>query len=119
MATPDYLQQVIVSERKYAGNGKRASRTGGGVFRRPSITSTVWASLDLLTVAIAAIVALRFRVPTPADVPTLHVLPHLIKSSPNLLFFYIAWYGICLIFSRVRMGCMGRFSTIADCMNRG
>jgi len=98
MATPDYLQQVIVSERKFAGNGRRASRAGGGIFRRPSITSTVWASLDLVTVVIAALVALRFRVQPPADVSTLRVLPHLIKSSPNLLPFYIGWYGICLIF---------------------
>jgi exopolysaccharide biosynthesis polyprenyl glycosylphosphotransferase len=97
MATPDYLQQVIVSERKFAGNGRRASRAGG-VFRRPSITSTVWASLDLVTVVIAALVALRFRVQPPADVSTLRVLPHLIKSSPNLLPFYIGWYGICLVF---------------------
>jgi exopolysaccharide biosynthesis polyprenyl glycosylphosphotransferase len=97
MATPDYLQQVIVSERKFAGNGRRASRAGG-VFRRPSITSTVWASLDLVTVVIAALMALRFRVQPPADVSTLRVLPHLIKSSPNLLPFYIGWYGICLIF---------------------
>jgi exopolysaccharide biosynthesis polyprenyl glycosylphosphotransferase len=97
MATPDYLQQVIVSERKFAGNGRRASRAGG-VFRRPSITSTVWASLDLVTVVIAALVALRFRVQPPADVSTLRVLPHLIKSSPNLLPFYIGWYGVCLIF---------------------
>jgi len=107
MATPDYLQQVIVSERKYAGNGRRASRAGGGIFRRPSITSTVWASLDLLTVVIAAVAALRYRVPTPADVPTLNVLPHLIKSSPNLLFFYIGWYGICLIFFTRSYGLYG------------
>ncbi len=97
MATPDYLQQVIVSEGKFAGNGRRASRAGG-IFRRPSITSTVWASLDLVTVVIAALAALRFRVQPPADVSTLRVLPHLIKSSPNLLPFYIGWYGICLIF---------------------
>jgi exopolysaccharide biosynthesis polyprenyl glycosylphosphotransferase len=97
MATPDYLQQVIVSDRKFAGNGRRASRAGG-IFRRPSITSTVWASLDLVTVVIAALVALRFRVQPPADVSTLRVLPHLIKSSPNLLPFYIGWYGMCLIF---------------------
>src|SRR5271154_951319 len=107
MATPDYLQQVIVSDRKYAGNGRRASRAGGGVFRRPSITSTVWASLDLVTVVLAALVALRFRVQAPADVSTLHVLPHLIKASPNLLFFYIGWYGICLIFFTRSYGLYG------------
>jgi exopolysaccharide biosynthesis polyprenyl glycosylphosphotransferase len=107
MATPDYLQQVIVSERKYAGNGRRASKAGGAVFRRPSITSTVWASLDLVTVVIAALVALRFRVQPPADVSTLRVLPQLIKSSPNLLPFYIGWYGVCLIFFTRSYGLYG------------
>src|SRR5260370_38730330 len=98
MATPDYLQQVIVSGRKHTGSGRRKSTADSGLFRRPSITSSVWASVDMLTVVIAAMLALRFRVATPSDVSTLHVLPHLIQSSPNLLFFYIRWFGVCLIF---------------------
>ena len=52
------------------------------LFRRPSITSSVWASLDMLTVVVAAMLALRFRVVTPPEVSTLHVLPHLFQSSP-------------------------------------
>src|ERR1700723_2504635 len=98
MATPDYLQQVIVSGRKNNGSTRRASLANTGLFRRPSVTSSVWASVDILTVVVAAMVALRFRVETPPDVSTLHVLPHLIKSSPSLLVFYIAWFGICLVF---------------------
>ena len=93
MATPDYLQQVIVSGRKHAGGDRRASGVETGLFRRPSITSSVWASLDMLTVVVAAMLALRFRVVTPPEVSTLHVLPHLIQSSPNLLFFlyWLVW----------------------------
>ncbi len=120
MATPDYLQQVIVSGRKYPGNGRRASRTETGLFRRPSITSSVWASLDMLTVVVAALIALRFRVGTPPpEVSTLHVLPLLIHSSPNLLPFYIGWFGVLLdFFLHGRMDCMGRYNTLVDCMNR-
>src|SRR3984885_937642 len=98
MATPDYLQQVIISAGKRRGEERRASSTRGGLFRRPSVSSSIWASLDMLTVAVAAILALRFRVDMPADVSTLHVVPHLIQSSPNMLFFYIGWFGVCLIF---------------------
>ncbi len=98
MATPDYLQQVIISDKKHLGRARQASRVGRGLFRRPSVTSSVWASLDLLTVVVAAVLALRFRIATPAAVTTLHVVPHLIHASPKLLFFYIAWFGVCLVF---------------------
>src|SRR6201987_5691295 len=106
MATPDYLQQVIVSGRKHTGSSKRTA-ADSGLFRRPSVTSSVWASLDMLTVVVAAMLALRFRVTTPSDVFTLHVLPHLIESSPNLLFFYIGWFGVCLVFFTRSYGLYG------------
>jgi exopolysaccharide biosynthesis polyprenyl glycosylphosphotransferase len=107
MATPDYLQQVIVSGRKRAGENTRMSSTRFGVFKRPSVTSSVLASLDMLTVVVAAILALRFRVETPANVSTLHVVPHLIRSSPEMLFFYIGWFGMCLIFFTRAYGLYG------------
>jgi exopolysaccharide biosynthesis polyprenyl glycosylphosphotransferase len=107
MATPDYLQQVIVSGRKHTGNGRRASAADSSMFRRPSITSSVWASVDMLTVVVAAVLALRFREPTPSNVSSLNVLPHLIQSSPNLLFFYIGWFGVCLIFFTRSYGLYG------------
>src|SRR5258708_736933 len=107
MATPDYLQQVIVSGTKHAGSGRRTSAADSGLFRRPSITSSVWATVDMLTVVVAAMLALRFRVQTPPDVSTLHVLPHLIQSSPNLLFFYIGWFGVCLVFFTRSYGLYG------------
>ena len=90
---------------------RRASAADTGLFRRPSITSSVWASLDMLTVVVAAMLALRFRVATPADVSTLHVLPHLIQSSPNLLFFYIGWFGVCLVFFTRSYGLYGPIQT--------
>ena len=107
MATPDYLQQVIISGRKHSDSGRRAFGATTGVFRRPSVTSSVWASLDISTVIVAAMLALRFRVVTPSDVSTLHVLPHLIRSSPSLLFFYIGWFAICVVFFTRSYGLYG------------
>src|ERR1700683_2070971 len=107
MATPDYLQQVIISSSKRPGEERRAAFTRVGIFRRPSVTSSVWATLDMLTVAVAAILALRFRVDTPADVAPLHVVPHLIRSSPDMLFFYIGLFGMCVIFFTRSYGLYG------------
>lgn len=106
MATPDYLQQVIVSGRNQAGTNRRTA-ADSGLFRRPSVTSSVWATLDILTVVVAAMLALRFRVDTPPDVSTLHVLPHLIQSSPNLLPFYVGWFSLCLVFFTRSYGLYG------------
>jgi exopolysaccharide biosynthesis polyprenyl glycosylphosphotransferase len=106
MATPDYLQQVLVSGRTRAGE-RGASASGLGLFRRPSVTGVVWASLDLLTVIVAGILALRIRVVLPAEVPVLYVVPHLIESSPKMLFFYIGWFAVCLIFITRSYGLYG------------
>src|ERR1700733_8910388 len=107
MATPDYLQQVIVSGRKYMEGGRRTSVADTGLFRRPSVTSSVWATIDILTVVAAAMLALRFRVETPPEVSTLHVLPHLIHSSPYLLPFYVGWFSVCLVFFTRSYGLYG------------
>lgn len=107
MATPDYLQQVIVSGRTRTEEGKRRSNSGVGLFRRPSVTSVVWASLDLLTVIVAGMLALRLRVALPNEVRTLDVVPHLIHASPRMLFFYMAWFAVSLIFLTRSYGLYG------------
>ncbi len=107
MAAPDYLQQVIISGRKRALQDRRAYSTRFGLFRRPSVTSLVWASLDMMTVIVAAVLALRLRVVLPKEIPAASVLPHLIHSSPNLLFFYVGWFAVCLIFFTRSYGLYG------------
>src|SRR5665213_1996247 len=86
MATPDYLQQVIVSARARAVRDRRTYSTRFGLFRRPSMTSMVWASLDLVTVFVAVILALRVRIALPPPVPVLYVVADLIEASPRTLF---------------------------------
>lgn len=107
MATPDYLQQVIVSGRARTATDRRTASSRLGLFRRPSVTSLVWASLDVLTVIIASILALRIRTVLPAEVPTLYVVPHLIQSTPQMLFFYVGWFAVCLVFLTRSYGLYG------------
>lgn len=106
MATPDYLQQVIVSGRARAAGDRRTASREVGLFRRPSVTSIVWASLDILTVIVAAVLALRVRTVLPAQVPALYVVPHLIHSN-EMLFFYIGWFTVCLVFFTRSYGLYG------------
>ncbi len=100
MATPDYLQQVIVSGRRRSGGRTMASRTG--VFR-PSVTSLVWASLDLLTAFVAGALALRFRLRVPYGAhPTL-----LMHGEPRAWLLYLGFFGVCLIFFARSYGLYG------------
>ena len=105
MATPEYLQQVIISGRRRTAGDK--SSAGGGIFGRPSVTSLVWASLDLITVLLAGILALRFRVVMPRDVRTISVLPDLFNSAPPAMLFYLIWFATCLIFFMRSYGLYG------------
>jgi exopolysaccharide biosynthesis polyprenyl glycosylphosphotransferase len=104
MATPDYLQQVIISGRRKASASGLAR---DGVFQRPSVTSLVWASLDLLTALVAGLLALRFRSVNTAQVDANHVLPHLLHSSPQVLVLFMGWFALCLIFFARSYGLYG------------
>ena len=104
MATPEYLQQVIVSERR---QGRRLSATRRGIFQRPSVTSLVWASLDLVTVFVAAIMAARLRLDDATGYPAFSLLPHIIRTTPRNFLLYLAWYGIVLVFFTRSYGLYG------------
>jgi len=107
MATPDYLQQVIVSARARAVRDRRTYSTRFGLFRRPSMTSIVWASLDLVIIIVATVIALGVRVTLPANIPVLLVVPDLIGSAPRTMFLYIGWFAACLIFLTRSYGLYG------------
>ncbi len=96
MATPDYLEQVVVSGRKRSVSDGAPSANLGLLYR-PSVTSLIWATLDLLTVLVAAIIALRFRVDLPNDVEGTSTLPFLIHSAHWVTWSYIAWFGLLLV----------------------
>jgi len=78
MATPDYLQQVIVSGRRHGAG--RANAVRRGVFQRPSVTSLVWASLDVLTATVAAVMAIRLRIRAPGH-QVFSLLPSILSQD--------------------------------------
>ncbi|HTH53023.1 MAG TPA: sugar transferase [Edaphobacter sp.] len=71
------------------------------------MTSLVWASLDLVTVLVAGIIALRVHVTLPAETPAYSVVPRLFQESPHTLLFYVLWYAVCLIFFTRSYGLYG------------
>lgn len=100
MATPDYLQQVIIS-------GRRKSSSSGlarfGLLQRPSVTSLVWASVDLLTVMVAWALATRSRgLFESAGSAALGM-----HSSFSLSALYLGWFAACLIFFARSYGLYG------------
>src|SRR6266702_4138304 len=96
MATPDYLEQVVISGRRRPSAGAEP-RVRFGIFHRPSVTSLIWATLDFLTVAIAAVIAFRFRATVPSDVRATSLPLFLFHSSPRILLVFVAWYGLMVV----------------------
>jgi len=96
MATPDYLQQVVISGRRRAGGSGTAS-SRFGIFKRPSVTSLIWATLDLSTALFATVLALRFREVGATDLPDTSVLSYVLHAAPHVLLLYVLWYGFVLV----------------------
>jgi len=96
MATPDYLDQVVISARTRQ-SVRQAQRSRIGIFYRPSVSSLIWATLDLLTVAIAAVVALSLRASVPDYVHVTAVLPYFFDAAHKDVLAYIGLYGIILV----------------------
>ena len=94
MATPDYLQQVVVSGRRH-GIG-RANSARRNVFQRPSVTSLVWATLDVLTAALAAVMAIRLRVTSPNH-QVFSMMREILANAPKIWLIYLAWFSIALV----------------------
>ncbi len=107
MATPDYLQQVIVSGRKSAAKGSRDQSADLGVFRRPSVASLIWASLDLGTVLLAGALALQVHVAFLSHNGQAEKLDLAGLLSAHALLLYVIWYGLCMIFFSRSYGLYG------------
>jgi len=97
MATPDYLEQVVVSGQRHAtAGGKALARFG--VFRRPSVTSLIWAVLDIATAVVAGVCALRLRASVFPGSPQGEVLVSVLHAAPHILAVYVGWFALLLIF---------------------
>jgi exopolysaccharide biosynthesis polyprenyl glycosylphosphotransferase len=112
MATPDYLQQVVISGRRRATAADRESARLG-IFRKPSVTSLIWATLDLGTAVVAGVCALRLRASVFQGSPQATALLYVMRSAPHILVLYMAWFALLLIFFTRSYGLYG------PVMNRG
>ena len=105
MAAPDYLQQVIVSGKRRRGG--RTSASHRAIFQRPSVTSLIWATLDMMTVVVAAVMAERIRMPDSVDHHPVSMLPVILSSATTTSLLYLFWFGATLIFFTRSYGLYG------------
>src|SRR5580698_8473752 len=76
MASPDYIQQVVVPGNTQTGaNGGATGSFLSALFRRRSIFGVVWAFTDLLLIAIAAYASLVIRVNSGVHLAHWYSLP--------------------------------------------
>jgi len=68
-----------------------------GALYRPSVASVLRAVLDLVTVVIAAMLALRFRTVIPSDIHATLVPVYLLHAADRILMMYVSWYGLLLV----------------------
>jgi len=108
MASPDYIQQVVVPGN--AQTGAAGGGTGsffGVLFRRRSITGVAWALTDFLVIAIAAYISLVLRSNAGLHLahwysPPTYWSPISLEIVLDLLWFAICWvvlarsYGLYL-----------------------
>ena len=99
MTTPDYLEQVVVSNRVR----RRVDGTGrAGLLGRPSLTSVIWAVLDLMSAFVAGLLAVRMRDAQPQVAMGGSLLQHLEYTAPLISVLYISMFGLYLVlFARV------------------
>ena len=67
----------------------------------------MWGSLDIGTVFLAWLVALRLRATIPTAIHTLGVLPYLLRTSPPVSPLYIGFFALCLVFFTRSYGLYG------------
>jgi len=96
MATPDALDHVVISGRRWTTT-KATSSARSGIFHRPSVTSLIWAMLDIATVGVATGLAVRFRVVVPSGLHIISQPSYLFHTTSAALLLYIAWFALLLV----------------------
>lgn len=97
MTTPDYLEQVVISNR-------RASRSQSSSRWLSEAPTIAWAGLDLLTVAISGFVVFRTRLDAEMILPTVTLFGRLVHYGPFVSALYLLLFGVCLIISSRNYG---------------
>jgi exopolysaccharide biosynthesis polyprenyl glycosylphosphotransferase len=82
MIIPEYLEQVVISNRRRRRKGKAGARHGAAFGETP-ITTVIWAVMDFMSVIVAGLIAFRIWL-TPQVDPTAGgmILRHLEETAP-------------------------------------
>ncbi len=92
MTTPEYLQQAVVSNR----TRRRTGADGAGGRQRPSISSVVWAGLDVASALLAGLVAFHIRLDQQPNRPE-SVLRELTHVAPLPSVVMLLVFGVFLV----------------------
>ena len=96
MQSRDYAQQVMGSQTS-SRSRSAAGSSSSGVLERASVSSSLWASLDVSTVLIASIIALRFRLDVSAASGVI-MNTHVAGALWSGFGAYMVWFALCLVF---------------------
>ncbi|MGI4757225.1 MAG: sugar transferase [Janthinobacterium lividum] len=107
MPVKDGVQQAI-------GLGSARARGSFGRHlnapRRPTVTGAAWAAIDVMTVAVASMIAVRARLEVSAASGTLQDVS-LLHALWNSFGPYMAWFALCLVFFTRSYGLHGPIQT--------
>jgi len=101
MIIPDYLEHIVISNRRRRRHAKPGTRHGAA-FGDTSITAVIWAAMDFVSVIVAGLIAFRIRL-TPQD-PTASeaILRHLEATAPlPSILCLVAFAAYLLIFAKI------------------
>lgn len=99
MTTPDYLEQVVVSNLRRRRAGAAARRAG--TFGALTVNNVVWGVLDFLSAIIGGLIAFRIRL-TPGwagwNDPSNVVMRHIEHTAPLLYLFFLLVFALYVLF---------------------
>jgi len=98
MIIPEYLEQVVISNRRRRRHAKAGSRHGAAFGETP-VTTVIWAAMDFLSVIVAGLIAFRIRL-TPQVDPAASgvILRHLEETAPLPSIVCLVVFAAYLIF---------------------
>ena len=100
MTTPDYLDQIVVSNRGKRRAGAGASR--GGLFGFLHVGTLIWGVFDFLSAIVAGLIAFRIRLNPQAAPEGSVLMRHLTQMAPLVSIAYLLVFGVyLLIFARL------------------
>jgi len=98
MIIPEYLEQVVISNRRRRRHAKAGTRRGAAFGETP-ITTVIWAVMDFLSVIVAGLIAFRIWL-TPQVEPTTGgvILRHLEETAPLPSIICLVVFAAYLVF---------------------